>query len=295
MGLPLLARGELLGVLVLVSSTPSRVYGSADLRLAEAVAERAAISIENGHLYQTAVRATRLRDEVLGVVAHDLRNPLTAILMQATALQRRPPQPERRNPKPRERLLRAANRMNHLIRDLLDVSVIEAGKLRVEPSRISAGQIVVDSVEAQRPLASAASLDIHLDLAGDLPELWGDPQRLLQVLENLVGNAIKFTAPGGHITVGAAPRKGEVLFWVADTGRGIPPDSLPHVFDRFWQARKGHGRGAGLGLPITRGIVETHGGRIWVESTLGRGTIFFFTIPEAPRAEAPRPEATQTS
>jgi signal transduction histidine kinase len=84
-----------------------------------------------------------------------------------------------------------------------------------------------------------------------------------------------------------------VLFWVADTGHGIPPDSLPHVFDRFWQARKG--RGAGLGLPITHGIIETHGGRIWVESTLGRGTIFFFTIPEAPRAEALRPEGTRIS
>jgi signal transduction histidine kinase len=269
------------------------VYGPTDLHLAEVVAERAAISIKNGHLYQTAMRATRLRDEVLGIVAHDLRNPLTAILMQATALQRRPPQPERRNPKPRERLLRAANRMNHLIRDLLDVSLIEAGKLGVEPCRVPAGQIVIDSVEAQRPLASAASLDIHLDLANELPALWGDQHRLLQVLENLVGNAIKFTPPGGHITVGAAPRKGEVLFWVADTGHGIPPDSLPHVFDRFWQARKG--RGAGLGLPITHGIIETHGGRIWVESTLGRGTIFFFTIPEAPRAEALRPEGTRIS
>ena len=90
----------------------------------------------------------------------------------------------------------------------------------------------------------------------------------------------------GRITVGAAPRDGEVLFWVADTGSGISPDGLPHVFDRFWQARKGARQGAGLGLPITRGIVEAHGGRIWVESTLGRGSVFFFTVPEAPSADA---------
>jgi signal transduction histidine kinase len=110
------------------------------------------------------------------------------------------------------------------------------------------------------------------------------------VLENLVGNAIKFTPGGGRITVGAAPRDNEVLFWVADTGSGISPDQLPHVFDRFWQARKGARKGAGLGLPITRGIVETHGGRIWVESTLGRGSIFFFTVPQATALGAPGPE-----
>ncbi len=132
---------------------------------------------------------------------------------------------------------------------------------------------------------------MRLELADDLPDVWGDQHRLLQVLENLVGNAIKFTPVQGRITVGAAPREGEVLFWVADTGSGISPDGLPHVFDRFWQARKGARQGAGLGLPITRGIIEAHGGRIWVESTLGRGSVFFFTVPEAPGAEA-RPSET---
>jgi signal transduction histidine kinase len=115
------------------------------------------------------------------------------------------------------------------------------------------------------------------------------------VLDNLVGNAIKFTPGGGCITVGAAPREDEVLFWVADTGSGISPDELPHVFDRFWQADKSARKGAGLGLPITRGIVETHGGRIWVESTPGRGSIFFFTIPQATPVDAPRPESTQSA
>jgi PAS domain S-box-containing protein len=294
MAVPLLIRGQLLGALVFIASTPSRVYGPGDLRLAEALAERAALAIENGHLYHEALRATRLRDEMLGVVAHDLRNPLAAIQMQATALKRKGSEPERRNPKPRETFLRAANRMNRLIEDLLDVSLSEAGQLGIERSRISARQLVADAVEAQRPLASPASLEVRLEPAGDLPDVLGDHSRLLQVLENLIGNAIKFTPGGGRITVGAAPRENEVLFWVADTGSGLSPDELPHVFDRFWQARKGARKGAGLGLPIARGIVETHGGRIWVESTPGRGSIFFFTIPQATAVEEPRPESTQS-
>jgi PAS domain S-box-containing protein len=294
MALPLLIRGQLLGVLVLISSKPSRVYGPADLRLAEALADRAALAIENGRLYRASVHATRLREEILGVVAHDLRNPLTAIVMNAGALKRRGPEPERRNDKPRESILRAANRMDRLISDLLDVSLIEAGYLAVGHTRVPARQLLLDSVEAQRPLASSASLELQLELAGDLPDVWGDQHRLFQVLENLVGNATKFTPEGGRITVGAAPREHEVLFWVADTGYGISPEGLPHVFDRFWQAKKGARKGAGLGLPITRGIVEAHGGRIWVESTLRRGTVFFFTIPEAPAAEAPSPDAVVT-
>jgi PAS domain S-box-containing protein len=291
MALPMKIRGELLGVLVFVSSTPARLYGEADLRFAGAIAERAALAIENGRHYRDAVRATRLRDEVLGVVAHDLRNPLSAILMQATALQRRGAEPERRNQKPRQTILRAANRMNRLIQDLLDVTVIEARELGLERSRISTRQLLADALEAQRPLASSTEVELRLDLAGDPPDVWGDSHRLSQVLENLVGNAIKFTAGGGLITVGAAPRAREVLFWVADTGCGISSEGLPHVFDRFWQQKTAGSQGAGLGLPITRGIVEAHGGSIWVESTLGRGSVFFFTIPAAAGAEAPRPEA----
>ena len=259
--------------------------------MAEALAERAALAIENGRLYQTAVQATRLRDDVLGVVAHDLRNPVAAITMAATALRRRGPEGERRNLKPVESIIRTAGRMNRLIGDLLDVSLIEAGQLGIERARVSTRQLLLDSVEAQRPLASSASLEMRLELADDLPDVWGDHHRLLQVLENLVGNAIKFTPVQGRITVGAVPREGEVLFWVADTGSGISPDGLPHVFDRFWQARKGVHHGVGLGLPITRGIIEAHGGRIWVESTLGRGSVFFFTVPDAPGAEA-RPSGT---
>ena len=225
--------------------------------------------------------ATQLRDQVLGVVAHDLRNPLSAILLQIWALRRHGAEPERRSVKPAEVIERAARRMNRLIQDLLDVAVMESGQLTIERARLSARELIVEAVDMQRPLASSSSLELRVDVDRDLPDVWGDRDRLLQVFENLIGNAIKFTKAGGCITVGAASRDHEVVFRVADTGSGIAPENLPHVFDRFWQATRAGRHGAGLGLPITKGIVEAHGGRIWVESAAGSGSTFFFTIPTA--------------
>jgi signal transduction histidine kinase len=284
MGLPLAIRGQLIGVMTLISATPERIYGLDDLRVAEAVAELAAFAIEHGRLYQTALNATQLRDEVLGVVAHDLRNPAATIIMQATAMKRRGGQPERRNQKPIDSILRTARRMNSLIDDLLDVTLIEAGQLRIDYARLPTRQLILDAVEPQRPLAASGAVDLALQLADDLPDVRGDQNRLTLVLANLIGNAVKFTPVEGRVTIGAASRDSEVLFWVADTGCGIAPEGLPHVFDRFWQAVKGAHHGVGLGLPVARGIVEAHGGHIWVESILGRGTIFFFTVPTAPAA-----------
>jgi signal transduction histidine kinase len=286
MGLPLIIHGQLLGALLLISSTPSRVYGHDDVQLGEAIAERAALAIENGRLYRMSEQATQLRDEVLRVVAHDLRNPLSVILMQSVAA-RRGPEAERRDQRSSEDIHRAATRMRRLIQDLLDVTLIEARQLRLERVRVSTRQLLLEAVEAQRPLAASAALDVRCDLDRELPDIWGDQHRLLQVFENLIGNAIKFTPAGGQITISAVPGERDVEFRVADTGDGIAASELPHVFDRFWQARKGAHHGVGLGLPITRGIVEAHGGRIWVESNLGSGTTFFFTIPEADNQRAP--------
>ncbi|MGZ4337984.1 MAG: PAS domain S-box protein [Gaiellaceae bacterium] len=284
MALPLLMRGRLLGTLSFLSAAPSRAYRQSDLLVAEALADRAAVAIENARLYRVSVEATQLRDHVLGIVAHDLRNPLSAILMQATSLKRQGPEPERRSEKPREIIHRAATRMNRLIQDLLDVAHMEAGQLTIDRARLATPELVVEAVELQRPLATSSSLEIRHDLERGVPEVWGDRGRLLQVFDNLIGNAIKFTEPGGRITAGAASRGHDVVFWVSDTGRGIEPESLAHVFDRFWQANKAGRVGAGLGLSITKSIVEAHGGRIWVESTSGRGTTFFFSIPQAPPA-----------
>jgi PAS domain S-box-containing protein len=285
MGVPLLRQGQLFGVLAFISSTGSRHYGESDRHLAEALADRAAMAIENARLYRAAVHAAQLRDQVLGVVAHDLRNPLSTILMQTSALKRQGPKVERRSQKPMEVIHRGAARMNRLIQDLLDVALMEAGQLAINRARLSAGGLIAEAVDMQRPLASPASLELRVEVDPDVAEVWGDRDRLLQVFENLIGNAIRFTQAGGRITAGATSRDDEVVFWVADTGCGIPSENLPHVFDRFWQATRTGRQGAGLGLPITKGIVEAHGGRIWVESTAGSGSTFFFTIPRVSAAE----------
>jgi PAS domain S-box-containing protein len=229
-------------------------------------------------------RAVTARDEVLGIVAHDLRNPLSTIMMQASLLERHAPEIERRDQAPRLVIARSAARMNRLIQDLLDVAVVEAGQLlKVERERVSTADLAREAVETEAPLASSHSVDLRLEVGQGVPDVWGDRHRLLQVFENLIGNALKFTPEGGCITVVAASRDKQVVFSVADTGPGITPESLPHVFDRFWQASARAARlGAGLGLPITKGIVEAHEGHIWVESAVGRGTTFFFTIPIAP-------------
>jgi PAS domain S-box-containing protein len=278
MAVPLIMRGQLLGTLAFVSSTPKRIYAASDLRLAQALAERAAIAIENARLYSASVQAAQLRDQVLSVVAHDLRNPLATIRLQAAGMLRAPPEVERRTQRPREIIDRAAARMNRLIQDLLDVARMEAGELTIERARLVVADLTIEAADMQRALAASSSLELHVDLAPNLPALWGDRHRLLQVFENLIGNAIKFTPPGGRITVGARPRNGEIIFSVADTGRGITPEGMTRVFDRFWQATRADRLGAGLGLPITKGIVEAHGGRIWVESAIGVGSTFFFAL-----------------
>lgn len=232
-------------------------------------------------------RAVLDREHVLGIVAHDLRNPLSTIMMQASMLER-PDGPERRDQTPRLVIVRSAERMNRLIQDLLDVALIEAGKLKIERTPVSTIDLVRDAVDSQVALASSSGVELILEAPERAQDILGNRDRLLQVFDNLIGNAIKFTDKGGLITVRVLPKASEVMFAVADTGSGISREDIPRVFDRFWQAATRAKRlGAGLGLPITRGIVEAHGGNIWVESELDRGSTFYFTIPTAP-VEQPR-------
>jgi signal transduction histidine kinase len=277
-----------------VSSTESRVYGPSDVRLVSELAARAALAIENARLYRVAMRALKAREDVLKIVAHDLRNPLSTILMQGNLLRRPGGAPERRSKQPSIVIERAATRMNRIIQDLLDVTRMEAGRLTIEREAVPATEVILDSIEMEKTLAASASIELRVDVPPALPRVFGDRHRLMQVFENLIGNALKFTKPGGRVTVGAAARAGEVLFWVADTGAGIAAGDLPHVFDEFWQAAHAKRMGAGLGLPIVKGIVEAHGGRVWVESTLGRGSIFFFTVPSVAAAEESKPRPSWT-
>jgi PAS domain S-box-containing protein len=223
-----------------------------------------------------AKRASQARDDLLAVVAHDLRNPLAAIVSLAEVLRVKGSERE-----VGDEIASAANRMERLIEDLLDVTRMEAGRLSLKQERLSAAQVIGDALEGQTPLASSASLDLRSEIAAELPDILADGDRLLQVFENLIGNAIKFTTPGGRITVGATAQAGKVVFSVSDTGCGIASTHLPHVFDRFWQAPGAERRGMGFGLAIVKGVVEAHGGRVWVQSSPGQGSTFFFAIPRA--------------
>jgi signal transduction histidine kinase len=236
---------------------------------------------------ERAEAASRMREDLVAIVSHDLRNPLSAITMSAQLLRHSLPMDSTgRAVKQLEIIARSAERMNRLISDLLDMASIDAGALAVDWQPHSAHELLLDVVEMLQPVASDKS--IRMDVVNTPPGLTvrADKERLLQVLSNLVGNAIKFTREGGSVTLRAEPQPELALFCVSDTGQGISEEQMPHLFDRYWQAKKDGRMGVGLGLSIARGIVEAHGGSIWAESTPGKGTTFHFTLP---RAEA-RPE-----
>jgi phosphoserine phosphatase RsbU/P len=230
-----------------------------------------------------AESAVQARDEVLRIVAHDIGNALSAMKIHTTVLARTLPEGDA-GTEPRKRVMAIRNtvgQMERLRQDLLDVAAIEAGRLGLEPAEVGLAAVVEDAVESLAEVAAENELELVSRLPDALPPVWADRERIGQVLGNLVGNAVKFTPAGGRVEVAAEHRGAEVLVCVADTGPGIPAEHLPHVFDRFWQARSTRRAGAGLGLAIARGIVEAHEGAIWVESEVGRGTTFRFTLPVA--------------
>jgi CheY-like chemotaxis protein len=233
----------------------------------------------------TLKRAIRARDRAAAVVAHDLRNPIGVVSVSAGVLLQMLEDPQARRHV--QRIAESVARATSLIDDLLDVAAIEEGKLSVEKHWVDLSKVMLDVVGTQQTIAADRSIIASIDLSPDLPRLEADERRIHEVLENLIGNAVKFTGPGGSITVGAKMQAGKALVWVKDTGSGIAKDDLPHLFDRFWQAGKSDRRGTGLGLTICKAIVEGHGGRIWVESALGCGTTVFFTLPVPPSRAVP--------
>jgi signal transduction histidine kinase len=227
-----------------------------------------------------AEAAVATREELLAIVSHDLRNPLGSIVFSAALLQGATIDGEEgeRVHKSAQIILRSADRMTHLIADLLDLAQIQAGKLAVEQMPHDVEGLIRDCVEMQRPLAATRNLK---GMAGPGLHVRCDRERVLQILSNLVGNAIKFTPEGGSIFIEAQDTGHDVRFSVRDTGQGISEEELPRIFDRFWQAQRKNRAGIGLGLGIAKGLVEAQGGRLYVESKLGAGTTFFFTLPLA--------------
>jgi signal transduction histidine kinase len=278
MTVPLTTRDRVMGALTFVSAESDRQYGASDLALAEELGRRLATAIDNARLYSEAQSAVKARDDVLGIVAHDLRNPVGTIRMAAQLLAEVEMPPERRL-KQYGIIVRAAERMNSLIQDLLDVSSIEAGRLSITADALAVRPVFDEVRDMFHAQAEAKLQTLEFQCAETLPKIQADRDRLLQVFSNLIGNALKFTPEGGRITIAAEAGEEHVRFVVADTGRGVAAEELPHVFDRFWQSRHTRRGGAGLGLAITKGIVEAHRGQITVASTPGVGTEFTFTIP----------------
>jgi signal transduction histidine kinase/ActR/RegA family two-component response regulator len=297
--LPLVDCEQLVGVVYLgafreheLSHEPSHALSGEQTQLLHDLATRAAAAVSRHAAHERLEHVVRSREQVLAIVAHDLRNPLSVITLAANSLLQRLPDSSARRPV--ERILRGAHRADRLIRDLLDISAIESGRFSIESRHLEMADVILAALESQQSLAAGASVILATDLSPELSTVEGDEERLHEVLENLIGNAIKFTGQAGQVTVGASGQGSEILVWVKDSGSGIAPDLIPHLFEPFWQATKTDRRGTGLGLTICKAIVEAHGGRIWVQSKVGAGTTMFFTIPAA-LGRAPRVPSVEVS
>ena len=282
MSAPLAVRGEIFGCISVMAAERQR-YHPADLSLLEDLAHRAALAIDNARVYRRAQESAEVRRDLVAVVAHDLKNPLNAIAV-AAALMGKQAAPGAEGERVRRQTAiigSATERMNRLIHDLLDVSAIDAGRLELERVPLKVGALVAEAIELMTPMAHDKEMKLEAQIApGDETlELSGDRERLLQVLANLIGNAVKFSEPKRRVRVSARRGDGVVEFAVADDGPGIAPEHLPHLFDRFWRVRGPRRDGTGLGLWIVKGLVEAHGGRVGVHTELGKGSTFSFQIP----------------
>ncbi|HZM50142.1 MAG TPA: ATP-binding protein, partial [Vicinamibacteria bacterium] len=304
MVVPIVSRERTLGVMSLLSTTSGRVFARDDLDLAEELGRRAALAVDNARLYRAsqdaragAEKANRAKDEFLATLSHELRTPLTPILGWTVMLRSGTLDPAavHRGLEVIERNVRA---QTQLIGDLLDVSRIITGKLRLEVSPIAVVPVVEAGVEAVRSSAEAKEITLGMELPSEMPTIVGDPDRLQQVVWNLVSNAVKFTPQGGRIDVRLRQDGSFLSLSVTDNGKGIEPEFIPHVFERFRQAdstsTRSHG-GLGLGLAIVRHLVELHGGTVYAESGgIGQGSTFTVRLPlttplQGPAAPKPEP------
>jgi light-regulated signal transduction histidine kinase (bacteriophytochrome) len=262
----------------------SRPWTPSDLEAADEL-QRRATEVDIERRLFSEQRAVRARDELLAVVSHDLGNPLAVILLEAAHLLAH--LPETGDERARtlresvELIRRSTARMKALIDDLLELERLGTTSFPLDVRPVESRDLLEDAVTDAQPLADAKQISLLVAL-GDPPRIDADPHRISQVLSNLLGNAIKFTPEGGTVTLSAQPRNGALWVTIADTGPGIAPQYLAHIFERYWRPKRSEGEGTGLGLYIARGIVEAHGGRVWAESS-PQGATFVFTLPLEPR------------
>jgi signal transduction histidine kinase/CheY-like chemotaxis protein/putative methionine-R-sulfoxide reductase with GAF domain len=275
---PLVARGRVLGAITLVMAESGRRHALADLGLAEDLGRRAAIAIENAQLYRAAQLANQAKDQFLATLSHELRTPINAVYGWARMLsgERMDADTQRRGLEAIERNARA---QVQLIDDLLDVSRIVTGKLRLDVRPVDVGSVIDAALDAVRPAADAKGVRLHTVLDPRAAPVMGDPDRLQQVVWNLLTNAVKFTPRGGRVEVTLRRVNSHLELVVADTGEGIEPALLPHLFERFRQGERAHG-GLGIGLALVRHLAELHGGTVSAASEgPGRGASFTVRLP----------------
>jgi PAS domain S-box-containing protein len=283
---PLRAGGRAIGALHLVRTRPGAAHSLEEQQVADQFAGLAALALENARLYQQSRSAVRERDEMLAIVSHDLRNPVNAIVMLTGAVLKRdtPAAAADEDIAPMlrdevEAVRAAARQADGLIQDLQDVSRISAGRLRVERRRVPASDFLKECADMFEPVMEDAALRFVRRIDDNLPVVLGDQHRLTQVLSNLLGNAVRFTPHGGEIVLTATQLEDVVRISVRDSGPGVAPDDVPRLFERYWQAPRLLRAGSGLGLYIAKGIVEAHDGEIGVDSEVGKGAEFWFTLP----------------
>jgi signal transduction histidine kinase len=269
-----------LGVITFGLTTPGRRYAGFDLDLARQLAARAALAVDNARLYRQTQSAVQARDRLLAVVSHELKNPLTAIGLQTQYLLRSEKDPKRTTQI--EAIQSFAQRMQGIINDLLDLDQIEGGRFAMKLVSEDPAQLVWESIRMMQPMASNKGVTLTSQLAGGKHFVHADRLRISQVISNLVGNAIKFTAKGGVVSVQLRFTDDQAEFSVSDNGPGMAPEQLPRAFDRYWQDNKTAHLGSGLGLSVSKGLVDLHGGTIRIESALGQGTTVCFTLPLVP-------------
>lgn len=277
---PLMSAKGPIGVLTLVSLKASRRFSNADLAVARDLAARIGTAVERAQLYNEATEAVQARQDILAFVSHDLKNSLMSLFLNVEMLLRNAPRDERRRGwKQLDRIRRGIYQMRRMIEDLLDVGSIESGRLAIESREHEIGELFEDAVELCAPLIHDKQIEIKIEMPPPPFKVRCDRERMMQVFSNLIGNAVKFVPERGTIVLSAAASGANALVSVRDTGPGIPPARLPHLFQRYWQADETARKGRGLGLFITKGIIEAHGGVIWAESQVGTGSTFFITLP----------------
>jgi signal transduction histidine kinase len=290
--------GQTPGLLVLVTGAAS-FDGADDVEFGRALADRISLELERARGRRQSERAVAASELAVGIVSHDLGNPLATIQICANALLDPEPQPAAGVRQIAEIIQRSAAWMQQIIHELLDRISLEAGRLPLTRAPTAVSEVMGTVQTMFLPVAGEQGLEFAIECAADLPRVDADPHRLQQALSNLLGNAIKFTPAGGRVLLSARVADDQetgpaIRFAVSDTGPGISEQDLPHVFDWFWHSPAGERTSTGLGLAIAKGVIEAHSARLMVESAPGRGSTFWFTLPicETTGEEHPsRPEA----